>query len=1156
MIPRPEESLDAVAVFPVSFTSMRGILRLGGWGVCYLAFFISVRAEVHLQADPLTLTLDRPEVAGVSMFRAFWDQPVVLSGDAPATIVDPVLKERGGTAVWTNGCGPIAFDALNRSILVRFPESAEKIADQLRKGFMIDKAELILPFRDEELWPMGNSDYIGPAGYDIRKNWGVDDLYRGFRPEWHAVASLLRRPWNANPEKGPTFNANVNGSSYWTCYGASDEKEDRFPGSFGPAEVSWRVPDGRLDVTASLKDPTYGASLAERLRTFAECGFLIRKWETYDHRYFTGCYEWATACGGRAILIHEPQLRITFRRGECGPLNLLPAPNPYDLTHGAPTAVMPSSEALREMTGRFSMKPSWMPDWQWKRVGELFTAQGVEKASQPFWYQFVPDWEKNRLAPMTRNASGASVRGEPDPVSVYGAWVDEVIGRQPRGWSGFESAREMTQWYLYGSALPGPARDAIRRYWSAWLMPDRETAPPDKIRDPNYLDGPLVHNMVQDDRVGKGPPPQPLRGIYDTYWQKTGDWRGNKSYFRSGFCWSQSTQNFNTTASAGALLGGGMIGSEYAMADGRHGVENFPLRMYCWSDGSGQEHLDHYYFALTMAGNKAIADFSPTPYDRLIGQSLLAKNIEELAGAYHPGLRSLIAGSSRTSLDFLLGSQDGLQHILHTLCPQGALRDYGSTILPGNIQTYGHDVLPDQVARQTLAGPWAPEWVIPMIEGKVLPFEAKFSGWGGAKRSCYLGKNYGIAVNALIPARVQIMAQWRRKDQAATSMRDLGTLDLRCGVNQTLWVNDGEGRISDFGSVSALQDRNAVIALTSPSPKVNPKATSLQSSIGLFNFQEPSPEWQIFVDGKRVEHLPFTCRQGQRITIQDGVTWLGIIPLAADDLGRDAEVILEKGHPQKAPYYKSEIAPALVINSYNYRGTNPIALLPSQSLAKTYGGFVFQIADKGDYPDFASFRRAFEKAPLEDSYDSQHNLQKVVFKTGHDTLQASTHPGIGHANLETALVNGKTPYLPPSIERDTPYCQQGLGHVEKNGAVLDADPGRRIFLQSEARSGVVCAWNPLPDLTSFRLALHNGPLISSDGKVGLTRVVVHEKQHSIDMDSRFKPGQEKEVGIANSFLITDDSGPPLVTVNGVRLSNLGLRKENGHTVYIVPMPQA
>lgn len=1118
------------------------------------------------------LTIDAVQTAGMSGFRAHWDAPFVLAGDGSQTITDSVIKDRGGQAVWQDGAGALAFDALNRSLLIRFPTAAEAIAAELAKGHSIAKVEIVLPFRDEELWPIGNSDYIGPDGYQVRKNWDVDKLYRQDRPEWHAVAVALRRPWQADATTGPTFNANVNGASYWTRYGAGDEATDRFAHQFGPAEVSYKQPEGRLDVTAALTDPAFGPTLAARLRGFADCGVLVNKWETYDHRYFTGCYEWGTACGGRAILIATPKLVVTFAAGASELGAALPPPADLaSLKGGAPTAVMPTADQLTAIAAEHATKPAWMPDWQWARVRELYAAQNPAKANEPFWFQFVPDFQINRLRESYRDPAKSGIQYRPpSPQRVYEAWVDTLIGRQPRGWSGFESAREMSQWYLYHDTLPGPAQDAIKRYWTAWLMPDRETAPLDKQRDHTYTAGPLVHPMVDDARVDATVTEwlNPLKGVYDTYWKTTGDWRGNKSFFRSGFTYWISTQNFNTTASAGALLAGAMIGSDRAMADGRNGVETWLMRQWAWADGSGQEHIDHYYFAVTVAGNKAIADFGQTPYDRLLGQSLLTKNVEELTGAYHPGLRTFIAGSSRTGLDLVLGTQDGLQHVLHTLSPAGTLRDYGTLKLPQGLDTYGHDVPPAQVAQQTVAGPWAPAWVVPMVDAKPLPFEAKHTGWGGVKRTAYLGANYGLATNAVNPGRIQVMAQWRRKAETAASMTDLGTLDLRLGVGQTRFANDGQGIVPQFGTISVVQQHGTMVALTSPFAQINDKAKgaaeakSLQSSIGLFNFESPAPTWEIYIDGARVESLPITCKQGQRITVKDGVTWLGILPLAATDLGRDAEVVLEVGDAQKPDYYPSNYGAALVVNSYFYRGdklVSEVMKASPEAFANACGGFVVELADTGDFADFAAFQAHFAAAKVEQDYDAATRLQTVKYANGVDTIEAASHTTIDDgkdvANLATWLVNGKYPHLPKGIERDTPYCQQGLGHVEKNGATLTADQGRRIFLLTEPVGGVYCGWNPLPDLTAYSFTAPGGLTVTADGKVGITRVVIRPGANSVAIDSAFKPGQETENGTASALLVsaTADGKAPDIVFNGLALATPATRVVDGKTFYVVPL---
>ena len=59
----------------------------------------------------------------------------------------------------------------------------------------------------------------------------------------------------------------------------------------------------------------------------------------------------------------------------------------------------------------------------------------------------------------------------------------------------------------------------------------------------------------------------------------------------------------------GALLGGATIGSEHAMADGRHGLEALPLRFWSFLDGTTQEMLDPYYLSITLSAREYVRRF-------------------------------------------------------------------------------------------------------------------------------------------------------------------------------------------------------------------------------------------------------------------------------------------------------------------------------------------------------------------------------------------------------------------------------------------------------------------------------------------------------------------------------------------------------------------
>ncbi|MFZ4779691.1 MAG: hypothetical protein ACOYM3_30395, partial [Terrimicrobiaceae bacterium] len=83
------------------------------------------------------LTIDAPQTMGMSMFRGHWDEPIPLAEGGATGAWDQLVNFKsdgsGRHAVWSKekregAPGALAFDALNRSAMVRFPAAAEKIA--------------------------------------------------------------------------------------------------------------------------------------------------------------------------------------------------------------------------------------------------------------------------------------------------------------------------------------------------------------------------------------------------------------------------------------------------------------------------------------------------------------------------------------------------------------------------------------------------------------------------------------------------------------------------------------------------------------------------------------------------------------------------------------------------------------------------------------------------------------------------------------------------------------------------------------------------------------------------------------------------------------------------------------------------------------------
>jgi hypothetical protein len=128
-------------------------------------------------------------------------------------------------------------------------------------------------------------------------------------------------------------------------------------------------------------------------------------------------------------------------------------------------------------------------------------------------------------------------------------------------------------------------------------------------------------------------------------------------------------------------------------------------------------------------------------------------------------------------------------------------------------------------------------------------------------------------------------------------------------------------------------------------------------------------------------------------------------------------------------------------------------------------------------------------------------------------------------------LNGQWPYLAPGIDRDTTWAQQGTtGRLEKNGAVLESEAGRKAYLIADPMSGGVIAYNPLPDPQTWKLTTRDGVSFSADGKLGLLRLEYRPWSHEVVIDHVPKPGQTD--GLAKRLSIAGLSAAPRVILNG------------------------
>jgi hypothetical protein len=149
-----------------------------------------------------------------------------------------------------------------------------------------------------------------------------------------------------------------------------------------------------------------------------------------------------------------------------------------------------------------------------------------------------------------------------------------------------------------------------------------------------------------------------------------------------------------------------------------------------------------------------------------------------------------------------------------------------------------------------------------------------------------------------------------------------------------------------------------------------------------------------------------------------------------------------------------------------------------------------------------------------------------------DLTHYPIEPGAQERAIPYRRLNGAWPYLPAGLERDTSWAQQGTtGRLEKNGAVLVTEAGRKAYLLADPVSGAVVGYNPLPDPQAFALSTRDGVRISADGKVGLLRVEYRPWDRHCDISHALKAGQQGS-DLAKSFTISGLAEPPRVTLNG------------------------
>lgn len=1074
----------------------------------------------------------------LTLLGALLVQPCVLRGEQDITIEIASTQTAVLDPVEWDEVIPdeLYFDAI-RAMLVRFPDAAQQIHDRLRQGHEIKRAELVLNWDRQE----GFRPQRGRHGWST---W----QYRNDPGQWHVQAKLLRQPWSIDdPELGPTFNASINGVSFWQRGGARGDNNDRFDELFGPAPLHEEQPEARLDVTATLTSEAFGPTVGERLRAIADHGFQVHKTEMrdmkYRHRY---AYDFEVSIGYKRIWVQHPRLIIRLQaKPDASPG---PLPPPVDIVAqaqkikssgggGRPSTQYPAG--LAERAAAHWQQPEHMPDWQWQRTSELRAL-----ARDPHDVRLGLGRGFNWAALFANNKE------------AYLAAMRELLRMPPRHWQGHLTSDFALLPVAYGDLLPPAVHDHLKLYWDAWLHPE--------VKRPFCED------------IG-GEPQQ-----------------GGPTYFR-GYTSRMGTVNFSHNANMGALLGGQYIQAPYVVDNARYGVEHVLMRAHIVGQGAHQEIGDTYYQALTVASAAAIANYAEEPFDRLMGRILTDRLIEPLISMYHPGIRRLTHPQARGRWYYHFLLHEGPINALHTLSRQGTLIHLDDlrgdrTGMPSDwgevhgLQIFRCEGPPMRIA---VVGPWADGHLADpfadIVDDKTYPWSvhARCSSPGlrpGGWHVNYLSRHYALASRdnaSFAYGLTSVVGQWRREAQQVRHLDDSGHLLLTFGSDDR-W-SQGNRIMGEFGIV---HHQNKMIAMKRLPPKsviernaVDKEAIhSLHTSAMLAAFGDTS-EREVWINDQRADTLSgarqastegwlehgrrpgqesvessgarITASDGDVITIKDGVTYLGLIPITANPLTRQRQVEIAFEHP------------IMLIHSYIY--DDPQTAIDLDELEKLEhaptAGFILEMGDVTEYESFEAFRRHMNAARFQATWDRDQRHLDIRYKSGNDVLEMAYDP-VAYPAVSRA-VNGEWPYLPEGVERQSDWAMQSrIGRIEKLGAVLETEPGREAYMLAVPQADTFVAYNLLPDPTLWAFHLPDGKRLQSDGRLGLTRVAAKPDENRLWVQHAWSPASEQQTlpDAATALLAFGWHEPPVLTLNGQPYSQtLEPIQIDGETAYIIPL---
>ena len=239
----------------------------------FMLLLLCAGTALALENQPIVLTIDQPQTAGISGFRALWDTPVVLSAAAPWSKLIRDCSARLPRAVWspaTTGEGCPTRRAGLRCGASQPAGAVPRHRGANRRGTRAKD----IPFKKSncasltgtELWPEGYDE----PGRHVLSGRCLGKKYSPLACHRLGVAQAVA----GGPAKRPDYNAYINGAGYWKRIRRAGYRAGPLSRNDSARKKCPPIaPDGRVDVTAHAHRPRLWAYAGRSACTCSTTGF-------------------------------------------------------------------------------------------------------------------------------------------------------------------------------------------------------------------------------------------------------------------------------------------------------------------------------------------------------------------------------------------------------------------------------------------------------------------------------------------------------------------------------------------------------------------------------------------------------------------------------------------------------------------------------------------------------------------------------------------------------------------------------------------------------------------------------------------------------------------------------------------------------------------